>query len=126
MIHAQNMVYLPLTWLFLQLLGAAFFFALVGFSSFHLWLASVNKTTLENMEIANRLRPLHSSHSQSNQPPSNAISQLNWQQKRSLEREASRINIFDLGRKPNLYQLFAPVEKKHWGWLGFVLPVGSA
>ncbi|KAG0149103.1 hypothetical protein CROQUDRAFT_669388 [Cronartium quercuum f. sp. fusiforme G11] len=53
----------PLNWAFLLLVGALFGMVLTGFGSYHLYLVSVNRTTIENMERSLRVRPTVSSES---------------------------------------------------------------
>ncbi|OAV97027.1 hypothetical protein PTTG_00111 [Puccinia triticina 1-1 BBBD Race 1] len=47
----------PLNWAFLTLVGGLFGMVLAGFTSYHLYLISVNRTTIENMERSVRIRP---------------------------------------------------------------------
>ncbi|EGG13166.1 uncharacterized protein MELLADRAFT_76255 [Melampsora larici-populina 98AG31] len=54
----------PLNWAFLFLVGILFGLVLTGFGSYHLYLVSVNRTTIENMERSLRVRPTISSDSE--------------------------------------------------------------
>ncbi|KAA1098248.1 palmitoyltransferase for Vac8p [Puccinia graminis f. sp. tritici] len=47
----------PLNWAFLLLVGGLFGMVLAGFTCYHLYLISVNRTTIENMERSVRIRP---------------------------------------------------------------------
>ncbi|KAI9626107.1 hypothetical protein H4Q26_015852 [Puccinia striiformis f. sp. tritici PST-130] len=47
----------PLNWAFLILVGGLFGMVLSGFTAYHLYLISVNRTTIENMERSVRIRP---------------------------------------------------------------------
>ncbi|PLW55702.1 hypothetical protein PCANC_04646 [Puccinia coronata f. sp. avenae] len=47
----------PLNWAFLLLVGGLFGMVLTGFTFYHLYLISVNRTTIENMERSVRIRP---------------------------------------------------------------------
>lgn len=50
----------PLNWAFLVLVGGLFGLTLGGFTVYHFWLVSVNRTTIENMERSLRVRPVGS------------------------------------------------------------------
>ncbi|KAH9810869.1 DHHC palmitoyltransferase-domain-containing protein [Melampsora americana] len=53
----------PLNWAFLFLVGILFGLVLTGFGAYHIYLVSVNRTTIENMERSLRVRPTISSDS---------------------------------------------------------------
>jgi len=121
----------PLQWAFLLIIGAVFALALGGFSSYHLYLVGSNRTTLEAMESTNRLRisaiPPPTEHGDDRSASSSAAvaSLISYAEQRRLEREASAINIFDLGWRANMAQVFGPVRlRRGLGLLAWILPFG--
>lgn len=122
----------PLQWAFLLIIGAVFALALGGFSSYHLYLAGSNRTTLEAMESTNRLRlsaippPPDRERDQPSSSSAAVASLVSFAEQRRLEREASAINIFDLGWRANMAQVFGPVRPRRGiGMLAWILPFGS-
>ena len=83
------------------------------------------------MESTNRLRisaiPPPTEHGDDRSASSSAAvaSLISYAEQRRLEREASAINIFDLGWRANMAQVFGPVRpRRGLGLLAWILPFG--
>lgn len=84
-----------------------------------------HRTTLENMESSNRLRFAP----EPDRPTARYRSDygLSREERRKLNKAASRLNLFDLGWRRNLEQIFGPPTANGtspFGWAGWLLPSG--
>lgn len=91
--------------LLLAILSAAFSLSLWGFGGYHIYLLLTNTTTIESYE-KNKYRVASSSSS----------SAMSSRENGRVRRQATipkNVNLFDLGKKKNFYQVFGT----HWhGW----------
>ncbi|BGP11567.1 palmitoyltransferase for Vac8p [Rhodotorula toruloides] len=103
----------PISWALAALLGVIFGVAVGCFGLYHLYLACKNRTTIEAMEHPTSLAILT--------PPSSSHRSLSPTQRRRLARAARTYNIYDLGWRENLRQVFGGRERWWewgcpWGW----------
>ncbi|OXC85204.1 vacuolar protein [Cryptococcus neoformans] len=87
-----------------------------GLACFHWWLASENMTTLESITHSyptSLLSPLPPSHDTSPSSPFPSASKLPYKQRQSLSRKAQAINVYDLGWRRNLKQVFFASHSNH-------------
>ncbi|GAA5863523.1 hypothetical protein JCM8547_007274 [Rhodosporidiobolus lusitaniae] len=135
----------PISWALAALLGCIFGVAVGLFGLYHLYLASKNRSTIEAMEnpasisiVAFSSHP-PSSSSHSSQPRSAASAslshlhprlrsgELTYKQRRRLSAAARQLNVYDLGWKGNLRQVFGSDRErdgKGERWWEWVMPWG--
>ncbi|GAA5989046.1 hypothetical protein JCM11641_002307 [Rhodosporidiobolus odoratus] len=101
----------PISWALAALLGCIFGIAVGLFGLYHLYLACNNRSTIEAMEHPTSVLP-------GAQPPRRQ--ELDYKQRRRLASAARQFNIYDLGVKENLRQVFGGKERA-WEW---VMPWG--
>ncbi|KAM0789703.1 hypothetical protein ACM66B_006563 [Microbotryomycetes sp. NB124-2] len=112
----------PVSWAFVFFEGIVFGFAVGSFALYHLYLACSNRTTIESMEGGAKVTPsrstsrTHDGPSVHFRPDHDLTRQERWQ----LEKANSKLNIYDLGWKRNLSEIFGGWDER-WSWL---LPVG--
>ncbi|MBW0468934.1 hypothetical protein O181_008649 [Austropuccinia psidii MF-1] len=154
-IAGEGLRFSPLNWAFLVLVSALFSMVLTGFTAYHLYLVSVNRTTIENLERSSRVRPTLSTdlstsyallkRSTPNQQQDSQVDfelnsdrnlpsyhlpiyksdyQLTRAERRRLEEESSRLNVYNLGSlRHNFCEIFGR-QSKWWEWLLPVKPKG--
>ncbi|GAA5916495.1 hypothetical protein JCM6882_001739 [Rhodosporidiobolus microsporus] len=120
----------PISWALAALLGVIFGSAVGLFGLYHLYLASKNRTTIEAMEHPTTISPISPAPPSSTHPspsdPSAAAQalhsssprpalQLSYKQRHRLARAAREYNIYDLGWRENLRQVFANGEREEAG-----------
>lgn len=106
----------PLSWTLAMMLGGIFGVCLSAFGGYHLYLSMINRTTIEMMERSSSFidsGELRSSAREGEVP-------LSRMQVKDLRRRIGRINVYDLGPKENMKQLFGGWERK-WSW---IFPIG--
>ncbi|KAL8291974.1 hypothetical protein RQP46_001440 [Phenoliferia psychrophenolica] len=97
-----------------ELLGFIFGICMALFGAYHLYLACNNRTTLETMERAS-YAVLPPSPGNSSRPRYKSDDALTRTERRKLKRAADKYNVYDLGVKANLAQIFGGWERK-WSW----------
>ncbi|WFD19224.1 protein S-acyltransferase [Malassezia caprae] len=105
----EVMVEIPLLWIALLALTLLLSLALIPFFLYHVYLISVNMTTLENMEGVSQVRL------QDTQAPSSSHSQLTRLIKRPDEHREARdpkLNVYNVGLCGNWAAVFGP----QWQW----------
>ncbi|BGP27810.1 palmitoyltransferase PFA3 [Rhodotorula toruloides] len=114
--HDDGFELAPISWALAALLGVIFGVAVGCFGLYHLYLACKNRTTIEAMEHPTSLALLTPSPSH---PSSHRT--LTPTQRRRLAGAARTYNIYDLGTRENLRQVFGGRERWcewgcPWGW----------
>jgi hypothetical protein len=119
----QNYETAPVTWALILLLGLVFGITVSLFGLYHFYLACRNRTTIENMEraptFAIRARQLNDQGGKHHDPLSNGASEnlarfpMSKSDRKRLLRLQGSLNIYDLGWRQNLIQVFG---EKWWLW----------
>ncbi|BGP20319.1 hypothetical protein JCM10213_002052 [Rhodosporidiobolus nylandii] len=122
----------PISWALAALLGCIFGAAVGLFGLYHLYLACKNRTTVEAMEHPTALStlapPPTSAHSRSSGAAAHLSSlssrptrlpDLTYKQRHRLAAASRKFNVYDLGAKENLRQIFGSSWWEWgmpWGW----------
>ncbi|BGP58270.1 palmitoyltransferase for Vac8p [Rhodotorula sphaerocarpa] len=108
----------PVMWAVLGLIGCIFGLTVGSFGLYHFYLACTNRSTIEAMEHPTAIAP------PSRGPPATRRLQphdLTYKQRQRLTAASRKYNVYDLGVKGNLEQVFGGRERWYewvmpWGW----------